>query len=76
MSYSNITHVCCLSSTAAITCPVLENPTDGTVSFNDVKFGSQATYLCNKGFVLSGNQFRTCLLGGVWSGQEPKCLRE
>ncbi len=44
--------------------------------------GSNATYTCEAGFYLEGNEVRTCVDDdgkdaiGVWSGQEPSCVRK
>ena len=38
--------------------------------------GSNATYTCDGGYQLTGgNQTRTCMDTGMWSGEEPTCLR-
>ena len=40
-------------------------------------FGSQATYTCNDGFVISsGDDTRTCEANGEWSGSEPTCGKQ
>ena len=33
-----------------------------------------ATYMCNDGFDLIGDSVRSCLEGGIFSGEEPFCL--
>ncbi len=61
----------------AMMCPNLENPLNGGVTFSDgTSFGSVATYNCDDGFVISGNERRSCLSGGIWSGSDPKCIRK
>ncbi|XP_064384964.1 uncharacterized protein LOC135333878 isoform X2 [Halichondria panicea] len=68
----------------AITCPALSDPTNGQVTFaTDITvpfdYGTMATYSCDIGFGLSGNNMmRTCggdmsNSTGVWSGSEPTC---
>lgn len=37
--------------------------------------GDKATYTCNRGFILEGDQLRTCQSTGSWTGQEPICRR-
>lgn len=59
---------------AAIECPSLSNPPNGSVSLNGVTVGSLATYECDPGFILSGNQRRSCLATGRWSGSDPQCV--
>ena len=39
-------------------------------------FNSTATYSCNSGYELDGNQSRTCLASGNWSSSEPSCNGE
>lgn len=55
-------------------CPALTNPANGVVSFAGTTFRSVATYTCNDGYVISGNEQRTCLETGEWSGQIPTCV--
>ena len=39
--------------------------------------GAVATYSCSSGHSLGGGtRERVCLEGGVWSGTEPRCVRE
>lgn len=40
--------------------------------------GAIATYSCNEGYTLNGDENRTCDVDqdGMWSGTEPSCLRE
>ncbi|XP_063293960.1 inactive serine protease PAMR1 [Pelobates fuscus] len=44
-------------------------------SGNHVTIGSSIHYFCNNSYVLSGNQQRTCLEGGQWSGKQPICIK-
>ena len=36
---------------------------------------STATYSCDEGYVLVGQENRTCHYSGFWSGSSPSCLR-
>ena len=36
---------------------------------------STATYSCNEGYILVGQENRTCHYSGIWSGSSPSCLR-
>ena len=38
-----------------------------------IKSGTVATHLCNMNFFLDGNQERTCMGNGFWSGVVPVC---
>ena len=59
-----------------ILCPVLTNPNNGDVMVGLRTLNSIATYNCSMGFVLVGDQRRTCLMSGEWSGTEPQCRSE
>ena len=39
----------------------------------DSMFNSVATYSCNTGYALIGDEMRTCQSSGVWFGSEPTC---
>lgn len=57
----------------ATNCGELTSPGNGAVVFSGTHVGSTATYSCSEGFVLNGEEFRTCLLSGEWSGDAPTC---
>ncbi|XP_064386053.1 sushi, von Willebrand factor type A, EGF and pentraxin domain-containing protein 1-like [Halichondria panicea] len=70
----------------AIACPPLLTITNGMISYfpdvtSDYDLGTEATYTCEAGFYLEGNEVRVCMDDdgmdtiGVWSGQEPSCVR-
>lgn len=59
-----------------IECPTLQNPANGRVTLTGVTFGSTATYECDSGFVLVGDEERMCQDSGEWSGDEPLCIGE
>ena len=50
-------------------CEVLSNPANGQVNIID----STATYTCDSGYELIGDDTRTCE-DGVWTGEEPTCI--
>ena len=54
-------------------CIELSNPDNGNVTWTGLTNGSTATYTCDSGYQLTGDQIRTCSSTGVWSGQEPSC---
>lgn len=59
-----------------VDCGQLPDIPNGQVDISpDTKFGSYATYSCNLGHVLQGNQQRICQANGQWSGSTPKCVR-
>lgn len=60
----------------AITCPDLPDPQYGSVELTGNRVGDQANYECDKGFRLSGDSQRECLITGDWSGKAPTCVRK
>ena len=50
-------------------CPELQDPANGEVTSD----GLTATYTCDEGFSLMGDQVRQCSSEGEWSGEEPTC---
>ena len=57
-------------------CERLSNPDNGVIRQNGVTVGSQASYRCNRGFVLVGTSNRICQRNGEWSADEPICRGE
>ena len=58
----------------AVECGTLTNPTNGQVTYTGrTTFGQTATYSCNRGYNLVGDNTRTCQANGVWSGSIPIC---
>jgi len=59
-----------------VDCGTLQNPNNGHVSLIDgTTLEANATYSCNSGFQLIGDNRRQCLANGVWSGGEPICTK-
>ena len=58
---------------AVVNCGGLGDPFNGQVMLTGTTVGSTATYECNSGFTLVGNQERTCQEDGSWSGMDPGC---
>ena len=57
-------------------CGQLQDPEYGEVTITGTTTGSVATYSCNKGFKLTGNVNRICLVTGQWSRTAPTCQRK
>lgn len=61
-----------------ILCDKLDSFKNGDVKFKQIGKklipGTTATYNCNDGYLLSGNNTRSCLQNGTWTGVEPSCL--
>ncbi|XP_062498981.1 E-selectin-like [Corticium candelabrum] len=57
-----------------IMCPVLSPPLNGYLSSAHFMYNESVTYSCNSGYYLNnGNETRTCLISGQWSGIAPLC---
>lgn len=54
-------------------CPVLNQIPNGFLNVSSYSENSVASYQCNSGYKLIGNDTRQCLLGGKWTNQEPFC---
>ena len=57
-----------------INCRSLTDPINGRVMIDGTVFNSMATYTCNKGYTLIGEEIRICLGIGFWSGSDPICV--
>jgi len=58
----------------AVDCGTLTNPVNGQVSHSGgTTFEQTATYSCNAGYGLIGDNTRTCQATRVWSGSAPIC---
>ena len=60
-------------STAAVECPILTDPANGSVTVSTRTPGSTALYACTSGYLVSGVAQRSCQAGGTWSGAAPTC---
>lgn len=54
-------------------CPALQQIPNGFMNVSSYSENSIASYQCNSGYKLIGNDTRQCLLGGKWTNQEPFC---
>ena len=73
------------SSHVGITCPPIQSPVNGFITFSDgsvassvFQFLTNVTYVCDTGYGLSGgDRVRTCVGSvegpGEWSGTAPTC---
>ncbi|XP_053387176.1 E-selectin-like [Mercenaria mercenaria] len=60
-----------------IDCGELENPTNGAVNISKgTTFGVTASYSCDVGFNLVGDETRNCGPSGKWSNMKPDCAQE
>ena len=72
-------------SPPAITCPTPSDPTNGMVTFGGstpvggmLDFNVVATYQCDTGYALVGDEMRTCTgdgssTMGAFTGEQPTC---
>ena len=54
-------------------CPILPHPANGRVELTGKLVDDTATYTCNEGYELVGDQVLTCLVGGNWDNPPPIC---
>ena len=60
----------------AVDCGTLTDPANGQVNHTaGTTFEQTATYSCDTGYNLMGNNTRTCEATGEWSWSEPTCER-
>ncbi len=57
-----------------VNCPRINDPRNGDVRVSGLRVGSKATYSCDRGHKLRGNQIRKCQSNGQWSGSDPSCI--
>ena len=57
-------------------CPVLNDPANGMVTWTSLTTGGVATYECDSGFELVGDEMRDCQSNSLWSGEAPICRRK
>ena len=50
-------------------------PANGGINSTGSIEGDTVTYICNRGYYLSGDPIRTCQSDGEWSGAQPECIR-
>ena len=52
----------------------LEPIENGMVNYTNTTYNSVATYSCNTGYILSGDDSRRCQENETWSGSIPTCV--
>lgn len=48
----------------------------GTRQGSSTSYGSSVSFSCNSRYGLVGSAQRLCEQSGIWSGQQPRCVRE
>ncbi|KAG0721266.1 Sushi, von Willebrand factor type A, EGF and pentraxin domain-containing protein 1 [Chionoecetes opilio] len=59
-----------------VDCGPLEGPSNGRLDSHYTVLHSRASYQCDPGYQLFGDQARTCTSNATWSGDAPQCFRE
>ena len=73
-TWSGSEPTCANASTCEVMdCSPLTDPANGQIVTPSITFGSVATYSCEKGYVLSGQNMTICQADGTWSGSVPTC---
>ena len=65
-----------LTFVVIVLCPDLTTPANGNVNQPGNTVETVATYTCNNGYVLVGDESRTCRENGKWTGEDPTCVRK
>jgi hypothetical protein len=55
-------------------CKALEKPDNGSMVLTTLRIGGLATFTCNNGFSLKGDDDIECLSSGSWSSWRPSCV--
>ena len=59
-----------------VTCPSVPAPEHGHVSGEDLSFGGELTFTCERGYRLEGEEdMLVCAEDGRWDGEVPQCLQ-
>jgi hypothetical protein len=62
-------------SCALVDCGPLDKPNNGAVAVTTTTYNSTASYSCTTtGYVLLGDDVRTCQASGSWTGSAPTCI--
>ncbi len=62
-----------VTNITVIDCGGLDDPINGLVTLEDTVLESVATYSCQDGYTLVGDDTRLCVDEGTWSGDAPVC---
>ena len=67
----------CVYLVLLVSCPSLDNPSNGTVScsLGDDGVPSTCSFTCDTGYELTGSDTRTCHSDGSWNGSIAMCRR-
>ena len=57
-------------------CPALETPENGRIltDMDTYRFGDMMRFMCDFGYIMSGNPSLLCTSAGTWNGTIPECL--
>ena len=57
-------------------CPILDQPSNGSLVVSTYMVNGSALYSCNSGYQLVGSPTSNCLSTGNWSSSPPTCDRK
>ena len=57
-----------------VDCGDLPSPINGQARLTETLLGFVATYTCDSGYTIVGNNTRECSPDGTWSDEVPKCV--
>lgn len=60
-------------SAIVVDCGELNLLANGNVDVPSTTYDSVATYTCDDGYTLMGNDKRTCQNSAMWTGSDPSC---
>jgi len=55
-------------------CPPLTAPNNGTINCTGNMFEDNCTFSCDRGYELSGSEYRTCQSDQSWNGTGVTCM--
>eukprot|EP00118_Oscarella_pearsei_P002855 m.11939 g.11939 ORF g.11939 m.11939 type:complete len:2352 (+) comp23692_c0_seq4:198-7253(+) len=56
-----------------VRCPALPALSHGKMSTTSLNAGTTVTFICSKGYTITGSQSRTCQSSASWTGTQPTC---
>ena len=60
-----------------IKCGLLKTPKNGFVNYTSgISYGDSATYHCDAGYTIIGDNQTVCQINGQWSAFTPVCARK
>ncbi len=73
MFHESVIHLSCLSE---IDCGRPPTVTNARASYNSTQLWAIATYSCNDGYEMEGQNTTQCTNNSIWASTLPACLRK